>query len=62
MKISIYVATKWHGCEEEIVIDLDELGFTEQEWDNMSEDERQEQALQIAYDAIGFSFNYNYVD
>ena len=61
MKIEVTASTKWYGCNESLVIDLDELGYTEEAWDNMSETERQDEILQIAFDAIGFSFSYDYV-
>lgn len=60
--LKINVSTKWHGCSEDLVISLDDLGCSEQEWDNMSEEEREEEIVQLAYDAIGFYYSYDYVD
>ena len=62
MRIEIAVDTKWHGCNETLIVDTNELGYSDEAWDNMSEDQRQDEILQVAYDAIGFSFNYDYVE
>ena len=62
MKIEVKASTKWHNCNETLIIDTDELGISDEAWDNMSETERQDEIIQVAFDAIGFSFSYDYKD
>lgn len=62
MLIEVTASTKWAGCLETLILDTKELGYSDEQWDNLTEEHREDEVIQAAYDAIGFSFNYDYID
>lgn len=58
MKIRVVAETKWVGAKEEAVIDTEDMGFTDEEWYNLSECQQTEELLDVAHELIGFSFGY----
>jgi hypothetical protein len=61
MKIELHASTRWANCSVNAVIDTwEDLGVSDEEWDNMPDVDRQYMLQDCALDMVGFSFAANY--
>ena len=50
MKYKFFVATNYVGCATEEVVDHEYLGFSEEEWGKLTEEEREDELLSVCRD------------
>lgn len=61
MKLQLTVSTKWVGAKESIIVDTEELGFSDQQWDELSEVQQDEFLQEYAMELIGFGWSHKEV-
>ncbi len=57
MKLKIWLdsGANIHSCKEQI-LDFEDLGLTEEEWDASSEQEKEEMTKEIAFESLDWGF------
>lgn len=59
MKLKVHIETKWVGTSIEVELDTyEDFGFSDEEWDNLPSDQKEELIQDYAHNEIGFSFSF----